>query len=458
METRVSAYTEHYHAPFDVHLDVHVIAIPEGVALHYRDVSDRKRAEAERDATTSRLNQVLEVTSDGIVSLDRNWRYSFVNQRAAELLGRDDLQGKTVWEEFPYLVDSEFSRNMRRSMEERVATEFEAWYPEPLENWLSLQIRPSEDGIVIFFRDITERKLSENIFRQQRDLITFVQQASRTAFWNLDLATGNLSFDVGSYPVFGHDLSTLTAVPAFRAIVHPDDRAEVTANVVRAVETGELIVNEFRVIDPKGSIVWLEARSQTQVVDGKAVTLGGMTIDISERKRNQEALASSEQRYRVLTELSPQFLWMGSPDGHITYANQGFLDYLGFSLDDIGGEKWLMAFDPEDRASVRESWGRSITTGEVYEIEARLIEGMTGQSKWWWLRGLPLRSEAGVITDWLGVAVDIHDRKTAADALHQKQLETERQRAELETVYRRPAGGRGTGQTAHRDRPHPGAE
>ena len=220
------------------------------------------------------------------------------------------------------------------------------------------------------------------------------------------------------------------------AIIHPEDLAGVAANTQRAIDTGELTVDEFRVIGPDGQIIWIESRSQARFADGKAVTLGGMTIDITDRKRSQEALAASEERYRVLTELSPQSIWTGSPEGAITYANQGFLDYLGFTLPDIGGDRWLTAFDPEDRARVIEAWRHSVSTGEVYDVEARLVDGSTGRSRWWWLRGLPLRDESAAIVNWLGVAVDIHDRKTATDELHHRQLETERQRAELETLYR----------------------
>lgn len=414
MEQRVpTEFEAYYPQPLEIWFRVFAHPFEDGIIIFSNDISDRKRTEALRDATAQRLNQVLEVTSDAIISFDRNWNYTLLNTKAIQMLGREDLIGKNLWEEYPSPDDSAFSVNFRRSMSERVSTEFEAFSPDPLNRSLALQCRPSDDGIVIFVRDITDRRRTDDISRQQRDLITFVQQASRTAFWNLDLATGTLSFDVGSYPVFGHNLDTLTNVPAFRAIVHPDDREQVTLDVARSVETNDLIVNEFRVMDMHGQTIWLEARSQTAVVDGKAVSLGGMTMDITDRKRSEEALAVSEQRYRVLTELSPQFLWMGSPDGRITYANQGFLDYLGFSLEDIGGDRWLTAFDPLDSERVAAAWSKSIATAEVYEIEARLVEGSTGESRWWWLRGRPLRNEAGAIVDWLGVAVDVHDRKTA---------------------------------------------
>jgi len=437
MEQRVAREFEAYYPePLDIWFRVNVSPFEDGIIIFSNDITDRKSTEALREVTSRRLNQVLEVTSDAIVTLDRNWNYTFVNNRARQLLGRDDLLGKNLWDQYPYAADSPFSTNLRRSMEERVPTEFEGFYPEPLNRWFSLQARPSDDGIVFFFRDITESRQAQEVFRQQRELITFVQQAAKAAFWRVDLNARTIEFDSGSYPVYGHPFSRITTPAQFQAIVYPHDREAVAAAFARAVDSGELIVNEFRVIGDRGKIIWLEARSQMASIDGKPATLGGMTIDITDRKHNEEALAASEERYRVLTELSPQYLWTGSPGGHITYANQGFLDYLEFTLDDIGGEKWLMAFAPGDRSRVRNTWLRSVETGEVYDIEAQLIEGRTGLPRWWWLRALPLRDESGTIVNWLGVAVDIHDRKTAADELHQKQLETERQRAELESLYK----------------------
>ena len=437
MQKRISTEFEaHYPQPLDIWFRINAYPFEDGIIIFSSDISSRKRAEALREATARRLNQVLEVTTDCVVTYDRDWRYSFVNGHAAAVLNRDDLLGKSLWEEFPAAVDSEVSMNYRRSMDEGVACDFEYFYPEPLNRWFALQCRPYDDGIAVFFRDITEQRRSAQVYQQQRDLITFVQQSSRIAFWTLDLASGKLEFDVGSYPVYGHSLSRLENSAAFRAIIHPDDRDQVSTEVQRAIASNSLIVNDFRVIDEAGEIRWLEARSQAITVDGHPARLGGMTIDISRRKQNEQALAASEQRYRVLTELSPQFIWTGSPSGEITYANQGFLDYLGFTLADTGGSGWLKAFDVEDQGMVLQAWQHSVATGEMYDVEARLVHGPSRQSRWWVVRAQPLRDEAGAIVNWLGVAVDIHDRKTAADELRQKQLETERQRAELETVYR----------------------
>ncbi len=438
MEQRIPTEFEAFYAePIDAWFQIYVRPFDDGgIIIVSSDITARKRAETLRDAFADRLNQVLEATTDGIVSLDRDWNYTFLNTRAIQLLHRDDLVGKNLWREFPAAADSNFSVFFHHSMDQRIPAEFEAFYPEPLNLWFSIQCRPSDDGIVVFFRDITSRRRTEELFREQRGLITFVQQAARTAFWTIDLATSTITFDVGSYPVFGHPFSAIDDLKRLRAILHPDDFPRIHAEVQRAIESGELIRIEFRVFDQHGKIIWLETRAQTTVVDGKAVALGGMAIEITERKRNEEALALSEERYRILTELNPQLLWTGSPTGQITYANQGCLDFLGLTLDAMRSGRWLRAVFAEDRPGVLERWAYSVAHGSEYEVEARLIHAATGEPRWFWMRALPRHDEYSAITNWLGVAIDIHDRKTAADALHQKQLESERQRAEIEAVYR----------------------
>ena len=437
MYQRVSTEFEAYYAePLDIWFRVSAHPFEDGIIIFSSDITSRKRAEALREAAARRLAQVLEVTTDCVVTLDRNWRYSFVNGRAAAVLQRFDLLGKNLWEEFPEAIHSQAPAYYQRCMHDGVPCDFEDFYPEPLNLWMSQQCRPYDDGIAIFFRDITEEREASRVYRRQRDLITFVQQSARIAFWTLELSTGTLEFDVGSYPVYGHPLSALDSAAAFRAIVHPDDREQVAAAVQRAVGESGLVVNDFRVIDVDGDIRWLEARSQRIVVDSRPVRLGGMTIDISSRKGSEQALAASEDRYRVLAELSPQFIWTGAPNGHITYANQGFLDYLGLTSEEFQVEGWLEGFDPEDRMRVHQTWLASVATGELFDIEAQIVNGATRVRRWWWIRASPLRDSFGEIVNWLGVAIDIHDRKTAVDALREKQLETERQRAELETVYR----------------------
>ena len=445
METRTPQQIEYFYAAYDIWIEVHICPIDEGIALYYRDISSRKRAEAHRDASSLQLRQVLETTTDGIMTIDRNWNISFVNRRARELLiPKGEILGANLWEKFPAAdQSSDLVYHYRRAMEQGIPGEFEFFYPDELNLWLSVQTRPFEDGIAVFFRDVTARRNSDLILKRQQDLLASVQHTALVATWDVDFTTGNVTFGSGSYPVFGHPLASIPHFGAFKKILIPK-YLPIIANCVQvAAETGQMVVQEFQVKAADGSILWLESRGQAFFAGGKPSRIRGMTIDIGERKKNEEALVASEARYRVLADLNPQAIWMGAPDGTITYANQGFLDYIGLTLETLGGMGWLDAFYPEDRSRVLAAWAHSVAEGVEYDIEARLIRASDGKPRWWWLRAQAVQDDSGKILHWLGVAIDVDDAKTFAQTLQQRQEETERQRAELETIYQTAPVGLG---------------
>jgi PAS domain S-box-containing protein len=437
MRTGEKAHVEYYSERIDAWFDVAVYPTDEGIALYYHDVTDRKGAEFLRDASVRQLRQVLETTTDSVASIDRDWNISFLNRRAKELLSpKGELIGKNLWQEFPAVAEhSEILHNFRSAMEEGVPSEFEAFYPEPLNLWLSIQCRPFEDGIVVFFRDITGRRQADAILQEQQELLASVQQTALVATWEIEYATGKVTYGAGSYPVFGHPLSEVPDYSAFKKILLPEYIPIIAASIQGGVKSGGLTVQEFQVRAADGRILWLESRGHAVMVDGVPTCLRGLTIDITTRKKNEEALVASEARYRVLADLNPQAIWMGAPNGAVTYANQNFLDYIGLSIEDLGGEGWLNAFYSEDRQRVSETWSHSVATGEDYDIEARMIRARDGHARWWWVRAQPVRDESEKILHWLGIAIDIDDRKTFAETLQRRQEETERQRAELETIY-----------------------
>ncbi|WP_051978569.1 PAS domain-containing protein [Edaphobacter aggregans] len=438
METGECAHFESFCDLRDVWLDSHVIPTAEGITIYFRDITDRKGAELLRDSASRQLLQVLEATSDAVVSINREGKFTFLNRRARELLAiKGDLVGKNIWHEFPFVRGhGQYLNYYTRAMNDGLPGEFEDFYPEPLNLWLSVQMRPSDEGMVIFFRDITARRQYDIALRQQQELLAVVQETALVATWDVDLATGKISVGDGSYPVFGHPHSELPDLQAFTKFLLPEYFPVLGDFIRRTSETGEMIVADFPIRAADGSILWVENRAQALMVDGVPTRLRGLSIDITDRKRNEEALATSEERYRILTDLNPQCIWMAAPDGHLTYANQILLDYLGFTEEDLQEDTWLKAFHPDDRERVRMASSHSVATGTDYDLEARMIRARDGRARWWWIRAQPLRDEQGKILHWIGVNIDIDDRKTFADTLQQRQEETERQRAELETIYR----------------------
>jgi len=165
---------------------------------------------------------------------------------------------------------------------------------------------------------------------------------------------------------------------------------------------------------------------------------GGIALyyrDITQQKLHADQLSRSEERYRILTELSPQCLWTADTEGRVVYANQRFLDYIGRDIVPGEGIDYLTCFDPADRYRVTHTWNQSIATGNDYVIDARLLRAVDGASRWWHLRAAPIRDDSGNVQQWLGTAIDVHEERRAADRLRDQFTEIDRQRRELETIY-----------------------
>jgi PAS domain-containing protein len=143
-----------YYEPFDTWFDIRILPADGGLSVYYRDITELHAAQAAQTAVSEQLQQVFEATTDAVVSLDREFRITFMNRRARELLAAGgEAVGATLWEKFPGTVyeGSPYVTHYNRAMHDGIAGEFEAFYPEPFNFWLHISARPSRDGIIISF-------------------------------------------------------------------------------------------------------------------------------------------------------------------------------------------------------------------------------------------------------------------------------------------------------------------
>ena len=119
-------------------------------------------------------------------------------------------------------------------------------------------------------------------------------------------------------------------------------------------------------------------------------------------------------RFENLLELSPQVVWFGDAEGQITYFNPYWYEYTGLSEKKALGEGWINAIHPEDRERVVDGWRMAVSEGSDYELELRL-RGRKDEYCWFLARSRPARDESGKVDAWLGIAVDIEERKKAEE-------------------------------------------
>ncbi len=135
----------------------------------------------------------------------------------------------------------------------------------------------------------------------------------------------------------------------------------------------------------------------------------------AELQRSNGELRESEHQLRLLTEVIPQQIWSGAPDGSIDYRNQRLLDYVGRTMAVVRGERFIDTIHPEDRNSFRESWQHALATGEPFEGEWR-VRGADGEYRSFFTRGVPLQDARRQTLRWYGTSTDIEEHRLAEQA------------------------------------------
>jgi PAS domain S-box-containing protein len=119
---------------------------------------------------------------------------------------------------------------------------------------------------------------------------------------------------------------------------------------------------------------------------------------------------------QVLVDSIPALIHTARPDGYIDYFNKRWLEYFGATLDEVAGWNWTAVIHAEDVEGILTRWRACLVTGEIFEYETR-VRGANGEYRWMFHRKVPLRDANGNIVKWYGSSMDIHERKTAEEAL-----------------------------------------
>ncbi|MGB3300139.1 MAG: PAS domain S-box protein, partial [Phormidesmis sp.] len=373
------------------------------------------------------VDTILESISDAFVSFDYQWRYTYVNNKATQLLqkSRAELIGKHIWEDvFPERIGAPVYTELQRVMREQQPAVFEIFDPT-IEVWVEAHAYPTEDEVAVYFHDITDRKNSEFQLQQSEARLreTTVQleaalEAGAVYTWRWDIASDRLIVNAPFAQLFAvdTDLATTVGLPLedFIASIHADDRADVAARVERAIATGADYSAEYRVHTASGEERWLTARGKVMYdFAGQPISFPGAIVDITERKRTEVILREKEQTLSAVFDQAFQLIGQLTPQGIVLNVNQIVLQLVGASKESICGQYFWdtpwWSHDTALQAKLRRSIAQA-NQGEFIRYEAD-FPGSNGDLITIDFSLKPVMNDAGEVMLLIAEGRDITERK-----------------------------------------------
>lgn len=187
---------------------------------------------------------------------------------------------------------------------------------------------------------------------------------------------------------------------------------------VRSVLAGNAETFEAELPQDNGAEPYTELVSYVPRVDENGDVTGfySASIDITEMKRLERDLAERFDQYRTLGDSIPFGVWITDPDGKIIYVSQSFLDLVGMSLEETQEFGWIRSLAEETRDETASLWEQTRKSGANWQKEHRII-GADGAAYHVLALGRPVHNEAGQITSWVGLNLDITERKEEEERL-----------------------------------------
>jgi PAS domain S-box-containing protein len=256
-----------------------------------------------------------------------------------------------------------------------------------------------------------------------------VQRLTRTGSWALKIPSGRFFWSAEFFQIFAFDIKTKEpALSALLERVHPDDRLEVRNRIDRAMLEAYGGEHEYRLLCPNGLIKHVHAVLEP-IADksGKVFELVGTVADITEHVRAETELRRSEAYLTEAQRISHTGCWARNPTTGELYWSQE--EWRIFGLDPkktkLSYDLFLRMIHPEDRRYVEETSKQAVRQGKEYSIPFRVVL-LDGSVKHIHSVGKPFFEVSGNVTEYIGVSMDVTQRKSDEESLQLAQSELAR--------------------------------
>ncbi|MCC5656140.1 PAS domain S-box protein [Nostoc sp. XA010] len=384
------------------------------------DLSERKQAQAALQQANERNTRTLENMSDAFITLDRDWRIIYQNAEAERInrKSRTEVIGKSHWEEWSASVGTNVERQYRRAMAEQIPVHFEHHYylPSKYDLWLEIHAYPCEDGLDIFFRDISQRKQVEKAIQASEERLKSFFQANIVGILFADVNGRITEANDEFLRIVGYTQADIQAGRLrWTDITPPEYQYLDELAIAEATAKGTCTPYEKKCIRKDGSIV--------PVVVGYSV-LGqsqqnsvALILDISDLQQAKKALSQSQEQFQAFMDNIPAAAWITNADGRVLYLSPTYLSTFDVATNKAINKNIFDLYPAQIAQPFLDNIRMVSQTNQVFEAieSAPRTDGTLGE---FLVYKFPIANASGQSLVG-GVAVDITERERA---LRERQL------------------------------------
>ena len=384
--------------------------------------AELKKKVEELDRANSDLVNLFQSTRIATVFVDRELRIKKFTPGATEVfrLIEGDV-GRSIADIAPRFPANDLISGIETVLRTLSVRESQVRLTDDGGAWYILRILPYRtldnviDGVVLTFVDITELRNAQ----EQRDQLARIVESSQDAILGKTLEGVVTSWNAGAERIYGYAAREMIGHPV-DVLVPPERRSEL-APVFAKLRHGQP-VEPYETVRVRKDGLRLDVLLTVSPLfgsDGQVVGASAIARDITDRKRAEEDLRLSEERYRSLVQALTSVVWTADAEGRFMERQVAWEEYTGRAWEEYAGWGWAQAIHPEDRERIKSLWAQSLGKRTPFRGEGRIWHGESGAYRHFVARAVPLLEANGAVREWVGTITDVEDRKQAENALRE---------------------------------------
>ncbi len=425
IETRQVIQFEDYYIPLDKWYEISAYPSVNGLSVYFKDITDRKNADAAIKKAYEEKNIVLESIDDGFFAIDKNSIVTYWNKKAEKLLHTtaNEVIGKNLHEVFASPLSIAFYNNYQKAINEKSTVHFEE-FSHRTNKWFSVSAFASDNGLSVYFKDVTERKKTEEAIRLSNERYNLVTKATNDSIWDWDIVTGKMTrTGDGFKTLFGYEIEESEKDDQFwPKLVHPEDLPRVKELHTQLFNNPAKLYweDEYRFKKANGQYVWVYDKGYIiRDENGKAIRMIGATQDITQQKEHVKEITRIQHNLDSLINTTTDLIWSVNNSLQIIAANKAYSNLIKTITGNIVREG-DDAISPAFGMDLMEKWSglyKKALSGEFFSIEESIIRPGSQESWHTIVSFCPIINAAGKVTGVACFAKDVTELKKTGEKL-----------------------------------------